>query len=257
MGADGARSKVRRWLGLDAAGEAHAGGVLRYGVRQHFKLARPVVDNLVHVHLLGRAELYLTPSADGCLNVALLVDRRGMARMKGDLEGGYRSFINQDPLVCRLLEGATVTSEIKACGPLRISPRDVISHAALLVGDAAGYVDAITGEGITTALHTASMAADVIERALKTGELHAPALRSYALARAEAVRNHERMTEVLLFTSRHPWLLKGMVRGLSRRPDIFTRLLGANDGDENVARALLASAPGFLMGMVSSRQPAT
>lgn len=249
VGADGARSRVRKWLGLDGGPPR----LKRYGARQHFQLARPTNDGIVHIHLLGGAELYLTPSSDGCMNVAVLLDRHGMRRMKGDLARGYRSFIDEDPEVRALLDGAVPTSELAACGPLRVTPRDVVADGALLVGDAAGYVDAITGEGVTMALHTAKLAARVIGRALSTGKTHAAALRAYARGRAQAVLNHERMTEVLLFTSRHPLLLRAMVKGLSHRPDVFARLLAANDGSEDVVRALVGSAPAFLRAMANQR----
>jgi hypothetical protein len=83
---------------------------------------------LVHVHLMGGMEVYLTPSGPECLNVALLTNKHGMAVMKGNLQDGYRQIIQSVPKVARLLEGATPLSEVQACGPLRVHPKSIVTE---------------------------------------------------------------------------------------------------------------------------------
>lgn len=66
--------------------------------------------------------------------------------------------------------------------PLRIDYPDHPVHGAgfLVVGEAAGLVNPITGEGIDLALESGEMAAAVAGRALQRGDVSANALRPYA-----------------------------------------------------------------------------
>ncbi|MEW5852538.1 MAG: NAD(P)/FAD-dependent oxidoreductase [Myxococcota bacterium] len=242
VGADGARSLVRRRLGLD--GGHH--GNNRYGVVCHYRLARPLTDGLVHVHLMGGGEVYVTPSGPDGANVVCLLEKARMEVMRGDLTRGYQGVLRQVPAVMEMLSGAEPITDVRACGPLRVEARDVVADAALLVGDAAGYVDAITGEGMSLALQSAPLAARTILRALDTGDLRAHALRDYARARHELVRDHQVLTHGVLMASRHRALVWLMVRSLAGRPDLFSRMLGATCGMEALPRAALACAPGLL-----------
>ncbi len=132
VGADGLHSAVRRALGLGL----QSSGEQRFGIRQHFAV-RPWTD-LVEVYWLDDAELYVTPVSDSTVGVAVL------GRAPLDLD---RAIVRVPSLASRL-ESAPRASESRGAGPLRqnVAARSV--GRALLVGDAAGYVDALTGEGL-------------------------------------------------------------------------------------------------------------
>lgn len=136
VAADGLHSPTRRRLGLDHP----VGGRPRFGLRRHFRLA-PWSD---HVDVLWgtRAEAYVTPVADDVVGVAFLSDRRASF---ADHVTGFR------PLAERLA-GAEPVSAVAGAGPLRQRSRRRVAGRVLLVGDAAGYVDALTGEGISLGL---------------------------------------------------------------------------------------------------------
>jgi flavin-dependent dehydrogenase len=142
LAADGLHSPTRRILGLDHP----VSGSARYGQRQHFRL-RPWSD---HVDVLwgARAEAYVTPVADDVVGVAVLSDRR---LAFPDHLRGFR------PLLERLA-GAEPVSPVAGAGPLRQRSRRRTAGRVLLVGDAAGYVDALTGEGISLGLAQARAA---------------------------------------------------------------------------------------------------
>ena len=46
---------------------------------------------------------------------------------------------------------------------------EVVADGVMLVGDAAGFVDGITGEGMSTGLASAEIAAEVLSDALRAG----------------------------------------------------------------------------------------
>jgi flavin-dependent dehydrogenase len=238
VGADGRGSWVRRQLNLDAP----RSGKHRYGVRQHFRVRQPLPEGLVHVHLCGTHEVYITPEADGCTNVALLLGKDGSTRLGGDLQAAFLSILRTVPDVAALLDGAEPLSEVLACGPLRVDTRGPVTRGALLVGDASGYLDAITGEGVSLALAQARAAVPVIVGAVREGR----PLDAYVAAHRELVRDHIRMTQLVLFAAARPWLMGRMVKALGRRPDLFGRLLGLNDGVESFPSAMLGVGPGLL-----------
>jgi flavin-dependent dehydrogenase len=86
-----------------------------------------------------------------------------------------------------------------------------------LVGDASGYVDAITGEGIAIAFECAR----ALARSLKEG-----GLASYERAHRRAMWRYRGTTEVVLALAAFPWLRRGVVSALAGRSVVFECLLG-------------------------------
>lgn len=146
LGADGLHSTVSRTLGLDAPPR----GPRRFGQRQHFAV-EPWTD-LVEVHWTRDAELYVTPTADGTVGIAALA-RPGLR---------FRDALAGCPELVRRLAGAEPRSPIRGAGPLRRRTRARVRDRVLLVGDASGYVDALTGEGVRLGLAQARAAVEAI-----------------------------------------------------------------------------------------------
>ena len=142
LAADGLHSPTRRLLGLDHP----AGGRPRFGQRQHFRVA-PWSD---HVDVLwgAHAEAYVTPVADDVVGVAVLSDRRAT----------FAEHLAGFPPLLERLAGREPVSPVAGAGPLRQRSRRRTAGRVLLVGDAAGYVDALTGEGISLGLAQARAA---------------------------------------------------------------------------------------------------
>lgn len=141
VAADGLHSPVRRMLGL--AGPPTR--TRRYGLRCHVGV-EPWTP-FVEVHWAAAGEAYVTPVADDQVGVAVLSSgRRPLPAMIKDFP----------LLVARI--GDQVTSRPLGAGPLRQRSRRRVAGRVLFVGDAAGYVDALTGEGIALGLAQARAA---------------------------------------------------------------------------------------------------
>lgn len=106
----------------------------------------------------------------------------------------------------------------------------MVSDRAVLVGDAAGFLDPITGEGISISLISARAAADVLAASLRTGRADADALRPYAEQRAAAIRDPLRLTELVMWWVRRPMLRSYVLENLARNPDVFQTMLGVIAG---------------------------
>jgi flavin-dependent dehydrogenase len=85
----------------------------------------------------GRAGIRVTASADGTGVTA-----------GGDFAARLAVF----PALRERLDGAPPASEVRGAGPMRHNVRRRVYGRVLLVGDASGYVDALTGEGIGVGL---------------------------------------------------------------------------------------------------------
>jgi flavin-dependent dehydrogenase len=236
VGADGLHSRVRAWAGLDAP----IAGRRRYGVRQHYVLDRPV-EEWVDVLVIDGAELYVTPVGPREVNVAALVEHDAMGRLKGRLAEGFAGLVAGSPLA-DALAGARSDEDVAVTGPLRRSSTDVVADGLVLVGDAAGFVDGITGEGMSLALRGAALAAEVVVDALRAGSVSAERLRPYARRRAALVRDPVRLTELVLWGMRHRWLATRVVRSLQRRPELFDRILAVETGEARLASIGVAGA---------------
>lgn len=155
VAADGLHSPLRRQLGL----EQRAPGPRRYGLRRHLRVAPWSCH--VEVHWAQRVEAYVTPLGEDLVGVALLVAENDRST--------YDELLTAFPALAARLRDVEAATEVRGAGPLRQVARTPRCGRVLLVGDAAGYVDALTGEGITVGLASARAAVDAI-RAGRPGQ---------------------------------------------------------------------------------------
>ena len=171
VGADGLHSTVRRAVGIKAT----AGTPRRYGVRWHFKV--PAWSEFVEVHWSRWGEAYVTPVEPDLVGVAIL------SRGQPDLAWF--------PRLAQHL-GPPAAGRARGCGPLRQVVSRRVAGRVLLVGDAAGYEDALTGEGISLAVKQAGAAVNAIVD-------DAPA--SYEAAWHRVTRNYRLLTRALVLAT--------------------------------------------------------
>ncbi|MCU1542659.1 MAG: FAD-binding protein [Microbacteriaceae bacterium] len=132
LGCDGLHSSVRREIGVEAPGPLRN---RRFGMRQHFRV-EPWTD-LIEVHWAPGVEAYVTPVAPDTVGVALL----------GPQGLDFARHIGAIPALAFLAD-AQPASALRGAGALRQRSTSRRVGRVLLVGDASGYVDAITGEGL-------------------------------------------------------------------------------------------------------------
>ena len=224
VGADGLHSQVRRWVGLQRPSR----GRLRYGLRRHYRLATATAGDWVEVHLADGMELYLTPTGASEINLAVLLEKEGMKGLKGRPEAGFDAWVDRCPAMRERLAGAVPITPVRVTGPLRQHPSALVSDRVVLVGDAAGFVDAITGEGMSLGILGAILAAEVLHDALERGRLDASALSAYPRRFRRRKRDLVAITEIVLWGIRRRWLTHRVLDNLARNPDLFTQVLAVN-----------------------------
>lgn len=212
IGADGQNSQVRRWVGLDGSRAT----VQRFAFRRHYRLA-PWTD-CMEIYWGPGFQIYVTPVADD--EVCLVVISR-------DSHLRLNEALNRIPQVRERVAGAIpVTAERGAVSVTRRLRRVAKGNVAL-IGDAAGSVDAITGEGLSMAFqHAVSLAG-----ALATGGLPA-----YESAHRRAMRRPALMGQMMLLLDRSAWLRTTVLSALTYEPSLFFGLLALHVGAPVLSR---------------------
>lgn len=240
VAADGRRSMVARQLGLLREHPR----LRKYAVRGYWSGVEGLGE-LGEMHVIANGYCGIAPLSPADANVTFVVDRADMQPSGGDLEGFYRATLARWPRIAERLSRATLTEAPRAIGPLALVAPRVSVPGAALVGDAAGFYDPFTGEGITLALRSAEILADVADSWLREGS----ELRRYDRLRREATRDKFRLNRLLQQVVAWPALANLVAARLARRPDLADRLVGIA-GDFVPARTALG--PRFLWDLLTS-----
>lgn len=231
VAADGLHSHVRTSLGITSVG----GVPRRWGLRQHFG-GEPWTDH-VEVYFGQGFEAYVTPVAGG-VNVALLWEPDRVRT--SSRESLLKTLVNQIPALARRLDGRAATDRVKASGPFNVHVPQPWRAGVLLLGDASGYVDALTGEGVGLALAQANiLEVAVIPTLLADSSrdlVDADVLAATVGAmRAAAAPNHQ-LTRILLRISRHAELVERLIGALAADQALFQHCLDVNMGRRKLWR---------------------
>jgi menaquinone-9 beta-reductase len=198
FGCDGLASTVRSAIGVDQA----ARGGRRYGLRAHFRTA-PWSDD-VEVYWSRSAEAYVTPVGEDLVGVAILGER-------GEpFERRLKAF----PALAGRLAGAEPLEPVLGAGPLRRAASRPVCGGVLLVGDAAGYIDALTGEGLSVGFAGAEAAV----AAVLDGNPE-----RYAADWAAVTRRFRWGTELLLRGTQRPRIRRALLPASAALPGVFSK----------------------------------
>lgn len=215
LGADGVHSRVARDLGVQRpmhwldrlALVAHYDGVP----------AEPTAE----VHLFDGGFFAATTVDEGSFSVNLVLPRAALHdRGAADWDEFVHRHTTAAPALRARLATGTRTTPWRGIGPLAFATTAQTFPGLSLVGDACGYVDPLTGEGIYFALFGAHAVADAV-----TELLHRPAAEAAAQARYRARRRREirprlLMSALLQRALRHPWLVRSFLRAAGRWPTL-------------------------------------
>ncbi len=211
VAADGLNSTLRQEQGL----ERPSGLPARYGLRRHYALA-PWTDR-VEVYFSRDVEAYVTPVGERRIGVAFLWER-------GSEQVSFEQLLERFPKLAQRLGAAPHDSTVRGAGPLARTVPVLAQDRFVLLGDAAGYVDAITGEGLTLGLRAAAFLAAELPAVLAQGAT-ARSLDPYVRACARHFDPYSRMTRAMLWLARRPALRRRVIRAVGRAPWAFDQLL--------------------------------
>jgi len=105
-------------------------------------------------------EAYVTPAGAGRVGVAFLFEGRAA--------GGWDGLLGRFPRLADRLGAAAALSEERGAGPFERASRLRVLDRLALLGDAAGFVDAVTGDGLSLAAREPRPLAWLVARTLTT-----------------------------------------------------------------------------------------
>jgi flavin-dependent dehydrogenase len=205
VGADGRRSRFHRRLRAVPAAPG------RVGLSAHMGGIEGLRDR-VEVFFHPDGELYLAPAGGGEALVAVLQYRDRFRR------DGLTHLLTAIPELRARAARAEPTTPVLAAAPLGLRVPRIVDGDLLLIGDAAGAPDPITGEGIALALCSVAPAAD----AIVSGDLPA-----YERRRLATGRTADRLGRVLLrLAGQRPRVAERLLRRPSLAPVLLEVALG-------------------------------
>ncbi|TAK17041.1 MAG: hypothetical protein EPO35_04095 [Acidobacteria bacterium] len=164
IAADGRRSAVARSVGLGA----NPASPRRWAYGAYFHADNPAPEAVIgemHVRAGWYAGAVRVPG--DLINVCVVVDRPPAGLQPIEL---MRSFLRRDPELSRRFATAEPVEPVSVLGPLAVDASSAGLPGLFLVGDAAGFVDPMTGDGLNLAMRGALVAADEAMRVLESGD---------------------------------------------------------------------------------------
>ena len=229
VGADGLRSKVRQWAKLNGPNSSKK----RFGIRRHFRIAP--WSRFVEVYSGPHMEAYVTPCGSEQIGIAILWEpSRFPVPKKGKGTDLFDALLGEFPLLREQLgENPISLGPARSLGPFAQKTIRRTGDGIALLGDASGYLDPCTGEGLTLAFKQALALEKCVVPALQTKSadcLSIADLTGYELAWKKIMRPYFLCTHAMMFCQDRRELFEFLARRVCNRPDVLRHLLSFNMG---------------------------
>ena len=235
VGADGRGSVVARRLGLHRPHPT----LHRMALVAYYEGSCELRDHGM-ISVGDGSYCILNPVGKGLINASIVLDHTSVLPWKGRIEELFNRELAHFPRAVTALKPARRTGGVRCLGPLAFRARQTSRAGALLIGDAAGFYDPLTGEGVYHALQSAKLAAEEIASGLAEGGLSPARLDRFDLEQRGAIASRERFSAALQAIVRRPFAANAFARLLRRHQPLADLLLGVI-GDLLPPHALLSS----------------
>jgi flavin-dependent dehydrogenase len=237
VAADGVHSLIARRLGVQRPSRrqrkialvTHMRGIRDLGVYGEMYVGRS--------RYVGLAPLEPPEIGDLC-NVAIVVDESEAPRLAGRVETFFDEALCDFPALAPRLADARRTKDILAISRLAVSARRLSADGVMLVGDATGFYDPFTGEGIYRALRGAELLAEVAGAALAAGDCSARRLRAYDRRHRHEFAGKRLVEQIVQWLIAHPRLCEHVAQRFARRKHLADTMVGVTGDFLPPSRAL-------------------
>jgi len=206
------------------------------------------LDNWGEMHVSPRGYAGLAPLSGGLLNVGLVMPMSEARPGKGrSTTAHFEAFAMGIPGVRQRLDGAERVSAWRGVGPIGARVKRTSGAGYMLVGDAAGFFDPFTGEGVYKALRGAELLAQVTAHALDKDDLSAKSLARYGRLRRQEFAAKEIVCRLVQGLIAVPSVTDYVVTRLDRREDVRNTMAGVIGDFEDPRKAL---SPAYLWALM-------
>jgi menaquinone-9 beta-reductase len=219
VAADGLHSQLGAWAGLSVPSSKAR---WRYGLAGHWRIDTRELD-AVTVTIARGHEWYEAPVGPGLLLVSILTHRSRPPMTARNYERAARRSV---PAV----RNAELVSGPLGAAHFHQRVRAVADGRVFLVGDASGYDDPITGDGIAIGMLLAERVAEHAGDLLSGHIAGDRAAARYATDHTNLVRERRRVTRLSLFLAGSPLLSRRALERASNNPRALSKLMAINCG---------------------------
>jgi flavin-dependent dehydrogenase len=242
IGADGCGSVVARHARLTK----RSWRMPRFAIGGHYA-GFGDLGGFVEMYVGAGAYFALNPLGHDVTNVMVVVPKsalakwsrfvdEGVAGKAAELGRGHRSFASAHRVGARA-----------AFGPLAHSVRAPIANGVVLIGDAAGFLNPFTGQGVFLALTSAENAARAILASASNRSRETSAFATYAADRAADFAARKRLSAAVGWLIDVPPIARRAAKKLARSPRLATTLIDALAGVSPPDSALTPAVLGALV----------
>ncbi len=160
----------------------------------------------VEMHSFPRGYLGAQPIEDARSNVCGLVHQREIAGLRGGWPAFVETLAARSPRLREIFAAEPAQEGFLSSEPVIFRAKEPVHAGMILVGDAAGLIDPLTGNGMAMALQSAALAAPRV-LALLAGHDEDAELRAYAAAHHAFFGPRLRWSRAVATVMRHPALL--------------------------------------------------
>ncbi len=200
-----------------------ARGNVKIALAAHWSGAQ-IPDDYCYMHVSRPGYTGISKVSEDLSNVVLVVDRQSMHGERP--EKFYRDAVMKNRLRRQILQSAECTEPVRAVESLAFSVKPVPCGGLLLVGDAMGFIDPFTGEGIYLSLRSSEIAAEVVHQAFQDSCWSRDALKVYEARRKQEFERKFLLSRILQKLIYRRLLCNQVVKILKGNRELAETLVG-------------------------------
>jgi flavin-dependent dehydrogenase len=212
VAADGLRSSLRKAAGLEAPPSSRR----RFALRQHYRI-RPWTD-FVEVYVDDKGEAVVTPVSAESVGINFVWEEGVIKQPKMPV------LASRFPALLARLGNAPTISSVRGAGPMARAATRRNGDRIVLVGDAAGFVDSISGDGLSIAFNSALILGNHLREILRRGATR-ESMQAYERDARRVYRGYWFVTHGLLTIASHPRARRAVINSLMQHPRAFSMLM--------------------------------
>ena len=221
-------------------------GAVKIAMAAHWEGAQ-IADDYCYMHVSDPGYTGISNVGRDRANVVLVVNRHSMNGENPDKF--YLDTVMKNSQRYKILRNAKCLESVRTVKSLAFSVKSVPYGGLLMVGDAMGFIDPFTGEGIYLSLRSSEIAVEVAVKALENFNFSRDALNIYEVRRKKEFDKKFLLSKILQKLICNQFFCNQVVRALKGDRGLAEKLVGVI-GDLEPAETVVSSR--FLLQLAAA-----